>query len=163
MLGYGPAGVGDRDLLTRLVEKSLVVAGERDGEARYHLLEPARQYALGKLGETDEASDVRGRHRDFFLALAERGHLGLASAERLVWRARIESDHDNIRAALRWSIDNRSLEEATRLGAAMARFWASIQAGHHEGSPSPTSALCATQSFRRAVSFIFSGHFQARA
>ena len=113
------------DLLTRLVEKSLVVAGERDADARYHLLEPSRQYALGRLEETDEASDVRGRHRDFFLALVERGHLGLASAERLIWRARIESDHDNIRVALRWSIDYRSLEEATRLGAAMARFWAS--------------------------------------
>jgi hypothetical protein len=113
------------DLLTRLVEKSLVVAGELAGEARYHLLEPARQYALGKLRETAEAADVRARHRDFFLALAERGHLGLASAERMVWQARIESDHDNIRAALRWSIYNRSLEEATRLGAAIARFWAS--------------------------------------
>ncbi len=113
------------DLLTRLVEKSLVVAGERGGEARYHLLEPARQYALGKLRETAEALDVQARHRDFFLAFAERGHLGLASAERMIWQVRVESDHDNIRAALRWSIDNRSLEEATRLGASMARFWAS--------------------------------------
>jgi predicted ATPase/class 3 adenylate cyclase/DNA-binding CsgD family transcriptional regulator len=113
------------DLLTRLVEKSLVVADERAGEARYHLLEPARQYALGKLRETTEASDVQARHRDFFLALAERGHLALASAARMAWQARVESDHDNIRAALRWSIDNRSLEEATRLGASMARFWAS--------------------------------------
>jgi predicted ATPase/DNA-binding CsgD family transcriptional regulator len=113
------------DLLTHLVEKSLIVAGERAGEARYHLLEPARQYALSKLQETAEASDVGARHRDYFLALVEQGHLGLASAERMAWQARIESDHDNIRAALRWSIDHHSLEEATRLGAAMARFWAS--------------------------------------
>ena len=113
------------DLLTRLVEKSLVVTGDRAGEVRYHLLEPARQYALGKLRETAEASDVQTRHRDFFLALAEQGHLGLATAERMVWQARVASDHDNIRAALRWSIDHHSLEDSTRLGASMARFWAS--------------------------------------
>jgi predicted ATPase/class 3 adenylate cyclase/DNA-binding NarL/FixJ family response regulator len=113
------------DLLAHLVEKSLIVAGQGAGEVRYHLLEPARQYALGKLQETAEASDVGARHRDYFLALAEQGHLGLASAERMSWQARIESDHDNIRTALRWSIDHHALEEATRLGASMARFWAS--------------------------------------
>ncbi|MGQ0549553.1 MAG: tetratricopeptide repeat protein [Armatimonadota bacterium] len=113
------------DLLARLVEKSLVLVEDRQGEARYRLLEPVRQYALSRLQETDETPGIRGRHREVFSALAEQGHVGLASAERLVWRARIEADHDNIRATLRWSIDNRDMENAASLGAAMARFWVS--------------------------------------
>jgi len=113
------------DLLARLVEKSLILVEDRQGETRYRLLEPVRQYALGRLQETDEAPGVRRRHREVFSALAEQGHVGLASAERLAWRARIEADHDNIRAALRWSIDSRDMENAASLGAAMARFWVS--------------------------------------
>lgn len=113
------------DLLARLVEKSLVLVEDRQGETRYRLLEPVRQYALSRLQETDEAPGVRGRHREVFSALAEQGHVGLASAERLAWRTRIEADHDNIRSALRWSIDSRDIENAASLGAAMARFWMS--------------------------------------
>ncbi len=112
------------DLLIRLVEKSLVVTEDRGAEVRYRLLEPVRQYALARLRETDEADVLQARHRDFFLGLAEEGHAGLAGPQRMVWRARIETDHDNIRAGLRWSIDRAQLEDAALLGAAMARFWA---------------------------------------
>jgi predicted ATPase/class 3 adenylate cyclase len=60
------------DLLTSLVEKSLVMYEEQGGEARYRLLETVRQYARDRLLETGEAAAVRGRHRDWCLALAER-------------------------------------------------------------------------------------------
>lgn len=122
--GAGLENVTILDLLTRLVERSLVAAEEEGEETRFRLLEPVRQYALRKGLEAREDTDVRARHRDFFLALAERGHSGLAGPERLVWRDRIETDHDNIRAAIRWSIDIQDLEPAARLCASMARFWA---------------------------------------
>ncbi len=58
------------DLLTLLVDKSLVVAENSRGRTRYRLLETVRQYALEKLGESGEADAVRTRHRDHYTALA---------------------------------------------------------------------------------------------
>ena len=60
------------DLLTLLVDKSLVVADNSGGTTRYRLLETVRQYALEKLGESGEADAVRARHRDHYTALAAR-------------------------------------------------------------------------------------------
>jgi predicted ATPase/class 3 adenylate cyclase/DNA-binding CsgD family transcriptional regulator len=122
--GNGLDASGIVDLLIRLVEKSLVMTQDGGTEVRYRLLEPVRQYARSKLAESGESGKLAERHRDFFLALAEHGYAGLAGPQRLIWRGRIESDHDNIRAALRWSIDDEQLEPAVLLGAAMARFWA---------------------------------------
>ncbi len=121
------AGVEASDimgLLTHLVEKSLIVAEDRGAEVRYRLLEPVRQYALDKLLEAGESPAIRARHRDFFLALAESGYVGLAGAGAQMWLARIEAEHDNVRTALRWSLDAQDLEVAAHLGAAMSRFWA---------------------------------------
>ena len=58
------------DLLTLLVDKSLVVAESASGRTRYRLLETVRQYALEKLGESGQADAVRARHRDHYTALA---------------------------------------------------------------------------------------------
>src|SRR5271154_7415659 len=58
------------DMLTLLVDKSLVVADERRGRTRYRLLETVRQYASEKLGESGEAGDVRTRHRDHYTSMA---------------------------------------------------------------------------------------------
>jgi predicted ATPase/class 3 adenylate cyclase/DNA-binding CsgD family transcriptional regulator len=113
------------EILVRLVEKSLVVAEDQGREVRYRLLEPVRLYALEKLRETGEVADVRSRHFSFFLQLAERAHTGLAGIERVLWRARIEVDHDNLRGALRGAVDAGTFEDAAHLGAAMARFWVS--------------------------------------
>jgi non-specific serine/threonine protein kinase len=117
-----PASVLDH--LAGLVYKSLVEVDERGAEVRYRLLEPVRQYALSKLKEVMEEPAVRARHRDFFMALAEHAHAGLVSQERVSWQSRVEAEHDNIRAALLWSIGASEFEEAFRLGASMARFWA---------------------------------------
>ena len=58
------------DLLTLLVDKSLVVADNSGGRTRYRLLETVRQYALEKLAESGEADAVRARHRDYYTAMA---------------------------------------------------------------------------------------------
>ena len=83
------------DLLSRLVEKSLVVAeATGGGGVRYRMLEPIRQYAREKLEEGGEAEEVRRRHASFFLALAEeaeprlRGAGGHGVARALGGRAR---------------------------------------------------------------------------
>jgi predicted ATPase/class 3 adenylate cyclase len=108
------------DLLTGLVEKSLVVYEAREGEPRYRLLETIRQHARERLLEAGEAEAVRQRHLLFYLALAERAEPELRRSDQRVWLDRLEAEHDNLRAALRWC---QEAETAARMALALAEFW----------------------------------------
>jgi predicted ATPase/class 3 adenylate cyclase/uncharacterized protein HemY len=111
------------DLISRLVDKSLVVTDEEDGETRYGLLETIRQYGLEKLREAGEEALIRDRHRDFHLALAESAAPYLQGPDQSTWLRRLESAHDNLRAALRWSLDRANVEASFRFAAALDLFW----------------------------------------
>ncbi len=112
------------DLLLRLVDKSLVVAEERNGEVRYRLLEMIRQYGRDRLLESGEIDVVRRRHRDWYLELAEQADRLLHGPEQVVWLERVETDHDNLRAALEWSKTAKDgLEAGLRLAGALWWFW----------------------------------------
>jgi len=120
------------DVLLSLVDKSLVVYGERDGEGRYRLLETVRQYAREKLLEAGEEESVRERHCAFYLALAEEAEAYLAGPEQAVWFARLETEHDNLRAALDFGLSDQiekrtsnveNAELGLRLTSALWRFW----------------------------------------
>ncbi len=113
------------DLLTSLVDKSLVLAEtQRGGEARYRLLETIRQYARDLLVEAGEESDVRTRHRAWCVILAEQAARELHGPHQRIWLERLEMEHDNLRAALVWSReDPRGAEAALRLAAGVAWFW----------------------------------------
>jgi predicted ATPase len=125
----GEAAPDVLELLTRLVDKSLVVVETHDGAPRYRLLETIRQYAREKLvasGEA-EANRVRKRHLAYYLALAEAAEPHLRTAEQLAWLARLEAEHDNLRAALEWACavpaPHKAHEAGMRLAAALGRFW----------------------------------------
>ena len=122
------------DLLSGLVEKSLVVAKVSDeGGVRYRLLEPVRQYALGKLEESGTAQAARRRHTEFFLALAEEADPALEGAQQAAWLERLEEEHDNMRAALSWSLEEGNGPElGLRMGAALGEFW-HLRGHHREG------------------------------
>ena len=93
--------------LLMLVDKSLVVAGPTgDRGARYRLLEPVRQYARERLEQSGEADAFRRRHAEFFLGLAEEAAAELTGAHQQEWAKRLEAEHDNMRAALSWSLEN---------------------------------------------------------
>jgi non-specific serine/threonine protein kinase len=111
------------DLLSRLVDASLVIVEERDGEARYRLLEPVRQYALGQLQRTPEEAAVRDRHGSWCLALAEQAEPELWMADQLRWFARLDLEHDNLRAAIAWAVARGDAEVGLGLGGALAHFW----------------------------------------
>jgi predicted ATPase/DNA-binding SARP family transcriptional activator/DNA-binding CsgD family transcriptional regulator len=113
------------DLLSRLVDKSLVVAeANREGRVRYRMLEPVRQYAREKLEEGDGGDAVRRRHATFFLALAEEADPAVEGAQQQEWLERLEAEHDNLRAALQWSLEQgEDAELALRTGAALGDFW----------------------------------------
>ena len=88
---------GVLDLLSRLVEKSLV-ALDLDS-ARYRLLDTVRQYASERLAESDDADDAQVRHLDFYLALAEQARPLLVGPQQASWLARLDSERENLLSA----------------------------------------------------------------
>jgi predicted ATPase/class 3 adenylate cyclase len=118
------------DLLSRLVDKSLVVYEERHGEGRYRLLETVRQYSRDRLLEAGEAARVRGCHLRFFVQFAEEAEQRLEGAELKEWLDRLEAEHDNFRTALEWAAElgaspegREAAEAGLRLGGALLRLW----------------------------------------
>jgi predicted ATPase/DNA-binding CsgD family transcriptional regulator len=112
------------DLLSRLVDRSLVVVEERGGAARYQLLETIRQYGQEKLNESTEgAVATKRRHALFFLELAEEAEPYMLGPEQDAWMERLELEHDNIRAALGWFGECGEAEPGLRLAGALRRFW----------------------------------------
>jgi predicted ATPase len=113
------------DLLTSLVNKSMVIAERPKGQtARYHMLETIRLYGQEKLALSAEGDQVRTQHRDWFMALAERAEPHLKSHDQIVWVKQLELEHDNLRSALEWSLGQRDVEPALRLVGALSYFWA---------------------------------------
>jgi predicted ATPase/class 3 adenylate cyclase/DNA-binding CsgD family transcriptional regulator len=110
------------DLLTLLVDKSLVVAETRGGRTRYRLLETVRQYAQERLGESGEGDDVRSRHRDYFTARA-----ALLDAPKLDGREAMideaEIEIDNLRGAFAWSREQSDCNRALQLASALNSMW----------------------------------------
>jgi predicted ATPase/DNA-binding CsgD family transcriptional regulator len=119
------------EVLSHLVDKSLVLFAQRDGVARYGLLETVRQYAFEKLQEANETERVRKRHAEFYLALAEEAESDLREQE--AWLERLGKEQGNLRAALSWALNPEGVggasEERARLGLGLAatlaqcRFW----------------------------------------
>jgi predicted ATPase/DNA-binding CsgD family transcriptional regulator len=107
-----------------LVDKSLVVA-EPDGEGRlrYGMLEPVRQYAREILAERGEAEAVRRRHAQYYLSLGERAEPELGGADQVEWLTRLETEHDNLRTALMWALEQNEIELGLRLAGTVCRFW----------------------------------------
>lgn len=111
-------------LLAELVDKSLVFVETQGEEARYRLLETVRQYARDRLREAGEAEVVARRHRDWYVALADRAQPHLTGPEQGIWLDRLEAEHPNLRAALRWSLDGGDADTALRLATVLRYFWA---------------------------------------
>jgi len=113
------------DLLAHLVDKSLVVAEEQPGGSeRYRLLETLRQYAEEKLAAAGEVAAMRERHLAWCLILAETAEPGLQGPEQVAWLAVLEREHDNLRAALAWGLQQEgSRALGVQLAAALGSFW----------------------------------------
>ena len=138
--------MGEEDalpLLDRLVDTSLVVAEERHGERRYRLLESLRLYGRERLVKSGEAESTYRRHAEHYLALAEAVEPALWGSDAVAWLDRLEIEHDNLRAALRWATGHGEVEIALRLGAALSRFW-QVHAHLSEGLKWLESALAWT-------------------
>jgi predicted ATPase/class 3 adenylate cyclase/Tfp pilus assembly protein PilF len=113
------------DLLTSLVDKSLVQAdGEGGAATRYRLLETVRQYARDRLLERGDGARWRDRHLAYFVALAEAAEPELARAGQRAQLDALDTEHDNLRAALTWAAsDGGDITLGTRLASALWSFW----------------------------------------
>jgi predicted ATPase/transcriptional regulator with XRE-family HTH domain len=112
------------NLLSSLLDKSLILTEGRRGAARYRLLEPVRQYAARVLEQSGDPAGPRRRHRDWFLHLAERAETRLWTAEQREWLTRLETEHDNLRAALDFCVTTPGESETGLLLArALWQFW----------------------------------------
>ena len=104
------------DLLSRLVDKSLVEVHPGGERARYRMLETIRQYSSELLLESGESGSVRARHLNYFTRLVEAAdpHLGfwLPDRDRDVWLRRLEAEYDNLRTAVRWIFEAENGLEA---------------------------------------------------
>jgi len=110
-----PTGV-----LGTLVDKSLL---RFDQGGRYGMHELVQHYAYAKLVKAGELESTQNAHLRYFMGLAEEAEPILYAAQQRQWLEWLEEDHDNLRAALKWSLDNRNVELSARLGGALSRFW----------------------------------------
>jgi predicted ATPase/serine/threonine protein kinase len=111
------------DGITSLANKSLLVAKPQSGgDLRFRMLEVVREYALDRLEVSGEAEPMRRHHAAYFLVLAEEAEPHLQGAQPAEWLSRLEEEHDNLRAALEWSLI-WDAETAGRLGAAIRHLW----------------------------------------
>jgi len=117
------------DGLASLVDKSLLRQENDPGgahttdEPRFLMLQTVLEYARERLEASGELEAVRRRHTAYYLALAEQAEPQLYRADQRAWQDRLETEHDNLRAALWWSVVGGDAEAGLRLGGALWRFW----------------------------------------
>jgi non-specific serine/threonine protein kinase len=114
------------DLLGGLVNKSLVLldeAGTEGEQGRYRLLETVRQYGWERLAASGESAEVRDRHLSWYLALAEEAEPELRGPEQGAWLDRLDREHDNLRAALRWVLDCGLSTLGLQVVGGIWKFW----------------------------------------
>lgn len=128
--GKDPASVIEG--IESLIDKSLV-RQEEDvaGDVRFEMLQTIQEYARYRLIERGEVDDMRRRHAEYFLAIAEGAEPELLGVGQADWVRRLEDDAANLRAALSWSVDG-DLEVGLRIAGALTRFW-SVRGQMSEG------------------------------
>jgi non-specific serine/threonine protein kinase len=109
------------EALDALMARSLL----RAGDDRRTMLETIRERSLERLEGSGEAAAVRARHADHFVAFAETSEDALKGADQQAWGQRVERDHDNLRAALEWTLDGDAAARmlGLRMAAALGWFW----------------------------------------
>ncbi|OLE03033.1 MAG: hypothetical protein AUG82_07370 [Ktedonobacter sp. 13_1_20CM_4_53_11] len=135
------------DGVASLIDKSLLLQIEREGEEpRLVMLETIREYGLEVLAARGEEEITRQAHATYYLALAEEAEPEYGGPQQVVWLERLEREHDNLRAALQWSIEpgatQQRIEIGLRLGGALRRFWL-VRAFVNEGRAFLERALAA--------------------
>jgi non-specific serine/threonine protein kinase len=110
------------ELLSGLVDKSLVLPEERDGQQRYRFMVTIAEYAHKHLMETAEGPAIIRGHARFFVALAEEGESKLWGTEQKTWLDRLNAEYDNMRSVLNWT-SHEDADTGLHLAGTLGRFW----------------------------------------
>ncbi len=146
------------DGVASLIDKSLLQQTEHEGEVPcLIMLETIREYGLDVLAASGEMEITRQAHAAYYLQLSEEADPELQGPQQLVWLKRLEQEHENLRAAMQWSLEQaedegarQRKETALRLGAALRRFWM-IHDHIREGRSFLEQALTACQGIVASV------------
>jgi predicted ATPase/class 3 adenylate cyclase len=131
-----PPGADPLQLVVELMDVSLITVTEgADGEPRVGMLEMIREYALEQLTAAGDLDSIRRRHAEHYAAFAEAARGQLYGTAQFATQDRLEAEHDNLRAALSWSLGSQASDPVgervaigLRLAQALGRFW--YQRGH---------------------------------
>lgn len=124
----GPADLEPFELIASLTEKSLLTRRElANGEMRLQMLEVVREYALEALIESNEEDVIKRRHARYFADFSDEAERYIQTTESAKWLDRLDEDHDNLRAAMRWTLE-KDPDMAVRLAVSLRNFW--ILHGH---------------------------------
>jgi predicted ATPase/transcriptional regulator with XRE-family HTH domain len=129
-IGQGARSTLDSVLagIESLLDKSLIRQALRsDGESRFEMLETIREFGLERLEAAGEEAATHRAHADHYLTLVKTASPELAGSQQQAWLERLETEHDNFRVALGWTIDNEPAR-GTQLANGLVRFW--HQRGH---------------------------------
>ena len=111
------------DLLTRLVDKSLIISEATGDQPRHRLLETMRQYAHDRLSESGELETLRDRHLAWCVDLAANAEPELTSSHQVPSLYMLEREHENLRAAFDWAYASRAGRSLWSLAGNLAHFW----------------------------------------
>ena len=112
------------NLVTSLLDKSLVQRElEAGGEIRFSMLATIRNFAQERLRDLGEAEKVRDHHLLYFLKMAELAENEIRGPQQLYWLDTLEREHDNLRAALKWTLESQQVDAGVKLAGALAFFW----------------------------------------
>ncbi|MGH2457889.1 MAG: ATP-binding protein, partial [Chloroflexota bacterium] len=120
---------GDRDVdllsqITALVDQSLLMRESQSGaEPRFHMLESIREYALDRLAESQEGDLLWGRFVAYYRQLGRQATASLWTPDQTASLQRLDVEHDNLRAVLRWLLDREDAEAALELAGSLAGYW----------------------------------------
>ncbi len=109
--------------ITSLIDMSLLQSRPDDRDSRFSMLVMIRAFADEQLALNGEKTAAQQAHANYFLALAETAVPHLRGPRQAQWLEQLEQEHDNLRAALRWSLEHQDVETAVRLGTALWQFW----------------------------------------
>jgi predicted ATPase/class 3 adenylate cyclase len=145
----GVRSAGVLDEVTFLVDKNLMQqTAEEEEEPRFMMLETIREYGLECLNSSREMEETRREHAFYYLALAEEAAPELTGSHSAVWLKRLEREHDNLRAALAWSLEPEQAasnpDMALRCCATLKEFW-EVRGFYNEGRAFLEQALAHCQ------------------
>ncbi|MGH2603324.1 MAG: ATP-binding protein, partial [Dehalococcoidia bacterium] len=149
------------DILSRLVDKSLVLVEDVGRSTRYRLLEPVRQHAVQHLLTSGDGETTSARHAAFYLSLAERAEPELRGPEQVAWLKRLDREQDNLRAALRWTQTHGEAETGLRLAGSLVGFWEGrgyLSEGRRWLAAMLTEGPAPTPSHARVKALLGAGH-----